>query len=130
MKRVSALILAACLLSSPALAQEAGSEESDNLMKRGAEMFLRGLMEELDPALRELEDLAGEMEPALRSFGEEMGPALRDLMGQVKDWSRYEPPEMLPNGDIILRRKPEEPELPAPLTPQELDPPEEGEIDL
>ncbi|MGR3393868.1 MULTISPECIES: hypothetical protein [Rhodobacterales] len=130
MKRIPALILAACLMSPPAYAQETENDESDSLMKRGAEMFLRGLMDELDPAMRELEDLAGEMEPALRSFGEEMGPALRDLMGQVQDWSRYEPPEMLPNGDIILRRKPEAPDLPAPLTPPELDPPEEGEIDL
>ncbi|GGG73118.1 hypothetical protein GCM10011415_21700 [Salipiger pallidus] len=92
-------------------------------MKRGAELFFRGLMDELDPAMRELEDLAQDMEPALRSFREEMGPALRDMMGEVQDWSAYEAPEMLPNGDIIMRRRDDVarddeggPDLPEPYT--------------
>lgn len=108
MKTLAALCLSASLLAMPVTAQDAGEEAPEDgggLMKRGAQMFFEGLMGELDPALRELEDLAGEMQPALRSFGEEMGPALQDLMGKVKDWSVYHPPEMLENGDIILRRR-------------------------
>ncbi|MBY6004299.1 hypothetical protein KUV62_10290 [Salipiger bermudensis] len=107
MKQLAALCLSASLLAMPVAAQDAGEEAPDGggLMKRGAQMFFEGLMGELDPALRGLEDLAGEMEPALRSFREEMGPALQDLMGKVKDWSVYHPPEMLENGDIILRRR-------------------------
>jgi hypothetical protein len=50
-----------------------------------------------------------------------MGPALRDLMDQVGDLSAYHAPEVLPNGDIIIRRK----------TPQEMqDIPPDGEIEL
>ncbi|MCR8550683.1 hypothetical protein M4578_22900 [Salipiger sp. P9] len=129
MTRLATLLLTAVLLAPPAVAQEP-EDESRSLMERGAELFLRGLLDELDPALRELEDLAQEMEPALRSFGEEMGPALRDLMGQVKDWSNYHPPEMLPNGDIIIRRKQtEEAPLPRPL-PGLPRPPAGTEIEL
>jgi len=35
----------------------------------------------------------------------EMGPALADILGQIEDISNYHPPEMLPNGDIIIRKK-------------------------
>ena len=40
----------------------------------------------------------------------EMGPALAEIADKVEDWSRYEAPEILPNGDIIIRRKPDLPE--------------------
>ncbi len=77
-----------------------------------------GIMKEMEPALDGLQELR----PKFRNFAREMGPALRDLMSEVEDWSVYHPPEMLPNGDIILRRKDPEPET---------DPPEEGEqIDI
>lgn len=89
----------------PAAAQE--EEAGDGLMQRGAQLFLEGLMKEMEPALEDLSELADELGPALRGFAEEMGPQLRDLLMQVEDWSVYEPPEMLPNGDIIIRRKPE-----------------------
>jgi hypothetical protein len=46
---------------------------------------------------------------------------MRDIMDEVKDWSVYEAPEMLPNGDIIIRRKPDAP-------PPEVAP--DGAIDL
>lgn len=91
-------------------------------MEEGAKLFFRGLMSEMEPALRELEGLAEEIEPALRSFAQEMGPALQSLLDEVEDWSVYEPPVVLPNGDILLKRKPDAP-APRPL-------PEGGEIDL
>ena len=40
-----------------------------------------------------------------------MGPALGSILESVEDWSVYEAPEILPNGDIIIKRKPE-PETP------------------
>ena len=46
-----------------------------------------------------------EMEPALKEFVERMGPALETLLEAVEDFSAYHPPEVLPNGDIILRKK-------------------------
>lgn len=110
----TAAALAACL-ALPASAQEAG-DESYNLMEEGAKLFFRGLMEEMEPALRGLEGFAREIEPNLRSFVQEMGPALRDLMTEVEDWSAFHPPEILPNGDIIIRRKTPQEMLDAPVT--------------
>lgn len=111
---VTATILATCL-ALPAAAQEE-SEDNYNLMEEGAKLFFRGLMDEMEPALRELEGFAREIEPNLRSFVREMGPALRDLMAEVEDWSAYHPPEILPNGDIIIRRKTPQEMLDAPVT--------------
>jgi hypothetical protein len=88
------------------------------------EPAIRSFAEEMGPALRELEGLADNLQPALRSFAKEMGPALRDLLDTVEDWSAYEPPIILPNGDILLKRKPDMP------TPDALPAPEEGEIDI
>lgn len=89
-------ILLACL-ASIATAQD----ESPSLIERGAQMFMEGLLQEMEPALEGLSDLG----PTLQGFVQEMGPALAELMEEVKDWSAYHPPEILPNGDIILRKK-------------------------
>ena len=74
-------------------------------MEEGARLFLKGLQEEMAPALdgmREFADLVG---PQMQDFMAQMGPALGEIFDKVEDWSRYHPPEMLPNGDIIMRRK-------------------------
>ncbi|MEB3418219.1 hypothetical protein ACFSDD_14920 [Salipiger marinus] len=109
------LALVACLMVPPALAQEAEPEDGRSLMERGADLFLRGLRDEMDPALRGLQDLATEMGPALQGFLQQMGPALSGILDEVEDWSRYEPPVMLPNGDILIRRKPDA----EPLDPED-----------
>ena len=75
-------------------------------------------MREARPAIDELQGLMNDMEPALRDFAQSMGPALSDLLSEVEDWSAYHPPEILPNGDIILRKKQREETAP------------EGEIEL
>ncbi|MDF1726354.1 MAG: hypothetical protein P1U53_01270 [Sulfitobacter sp.] len=82
-------------------------------MERGAQLFFEGITKEMGPALNELEGLSEQMRPALRDFAREMGPKLTDLIERVEDWSLYEAPEMLPNGDIIIRRKPEVPDAPG-----------------
>ena len=102
MARVSALLCALALSLSPAMGA-AQDEQGKSLMERGAEMFLDGLRQEMEPKFEELLGMA----PAMSSFIEEMGPAFMELADQVRDWSRYHPPEMLPNGDIIIRRKPD-----------------------
>lgn len=122
MKRIVTAVTTVCFLAIPGQAQEA-EEDGLSLMEEGAKLFFEGIMREMEPALKELEGMAQEMEPALRDFAREMGPALRDLLDEVEDWSAYHPPEMLPNGDIILRRKTPE----APATPE---PDEDGEIEL
>lgn len=100
------LILIATLgLSNPAFAQER-ADEGPSLMERGAQLLLEGLLREMEPALEDLQGLAEEFGPALQGFTAQMGPALRGLLEEVEDWSVYEPPEMMENGDIIIRRKP------------------------
>ncbi len=101
MKRLAFVILIS--FATPAMAEEA--EDGTSLMERGAQMLMEGLLREMEPALEDLQDLAQEFGPALQSFAAQMGPALRDLLDEVEDWSVYHPPEMLDNGDIIIRRK-------------------------
>lgn len=81
-----------------ASASAAQEEDGSSLMERGAQQFLEGLLQEMEPAWRELQ-----------GFMDAMGPAMIELMDEVKDWSAYEPPEILENGDIIIRRKPDQP---------------------
>ena len=120
MKQIALILALAFPL--PLAAQETTGEDGPSLMERGAKLFFRGLMDEMDPALQGLQDLIEEAGPAMQSFLREMGPALVDLFDQVEDFANYHPPEMLPNGDIIMRRR--SPLEDAPATG------EDGEIDL
>ncbi|SDY45516.1 hypothetical protein [Citreimonas salinaria] len=115
MTRIAAFALTALLSATPLAAQEPlqdqpvpePSEESESfrMMEEGARTFFRGLMGEMEPALEGLQGMTEQMRPALRDFVAEMGPAFRDLMTEVEDWSVYHAPEILPNGDIIIRRR-------------------------
>lgn len=129
MKRIAAPLVALSLIASPLAAQD--NDDGFNLMEEGARLFLRGLMTEMEPALRELDEAAREMEPLLRDFAAEMGPALTDLLAQVEDWTMYYPPEMLENGDIILRRRvPLVPDAPEAAPKADMPPDEGDKIDL
>ncbi len=112
------LPITAILLFLPiyAVAEE---EKGLSLMERGAQLFMEGILKEMEPAIDEFGGLAEQMRPALKNFATEMGPKLGDLLDQVEDWSAYAAPEMLPNGDIIIRRKPDDPAAPqdAPTEP-------------
>lgn len=103
MKRLILPVVVSALLSGPALAQDeppsdrqSDMAEGADLLERGAQLLLRGLMDELEPTFREL--------------SESVEPALRELLDLVEDFDAYHAPERLPNGDIIIRRK-------TPLTP-------------
>lgn len=97
------------LISSPLAAQEAEGEDSGpSLMERGAELFWEGLRQEMAPALEDLQGMMEEIGPAMGAFLAEMGPALAEIAKEVEDWSVYEMPEILPNGDIIIRKKPKD----------------------
>ena len=85
------------------------SEEGLSLMEKGMKLFMRGLAQEMEPAMRDLEGMT-----------QEWGPAIGKLLGMVDDFTNYYPPEMLPNGDIIIRRK----------QPDEKIAPKHGEIDI
>lgn len=51
-------------------------------------------------------DLLGEgTRMILRGLLSEVQPLLEDLRGKVDDLNAYHPPEVLPNGDILIRRR-------------------------
>ncbi|MFT7594397.1 MAG: hypothetical protein ACI8R4_001718 [Paracoccaceae bacterium] len=122
-----AIPIAVALTATPALAQD---DESRSLMERGAELFMEGLRQEMAPTLDDLRTMADQFGPAMSSFLAEMGPALGDILEEVKDWSTYHPPEILPNGDIIMRRKTDIPPDPAPETTPEDDSTPSGPTDI
>jgi len=133
MRHVSLILLLAFAapVAPPVLAQAGPGEEAEDgpsLMERGAQLFMRGLLSEMEPALQDLQERFAEVEPAIRSFVEEMGPSVLRLLQTVEDFRGYHPPEILPNGDIIMRKKlPEEMDQPD-LLPEEIGP--DGEVEL
>ena len=124
MKHIIAPAIVACSLIAAPLAAQESEEEGSSLMERGAELFWKGLREEMAPSLQELEGLMAKIGPSLQGFLTEMGPALAEIADKVEDWSRYEAPEILPNGDIIIRRKPDAPDV------ETTDDAEDGSTDL
>lgn len=107
MKQIAAICLAAGLAVAPAQAGNDDLDEGVNLLEEGTKLLLRGLMEEMGPTMEELRGLADEMAPAMKQ--------LQDMIGDI---TQYHAPEMLPNGDIIIRRK----------TP--LEPAPDGEVEI
>ena len=91
------VLFAALVLAAPAGAQEEG------LFERGVELMMRGLMREMAPAIEDLETTM---------------TLLEGVIGRIE---RYEAPEMLPNGDIIIRRRRD----PGPMIA-----PGDGEVEL
>jgi hypothetical protein len=105
----AALLSIALLAPLPLVAQETApadppttEEEGPSLMERGLSLFFEGFTQEMEPAL-------DEMAKALDQLGPTIAPALEKLMAMVDDMTNYEMPEMLENGDIIIRRKPDAP---------------------
>lgn len=92
-----ALAAAIALFVTPVLAQDEeqpGShrdmEEGMQMLSEGARKLLRGLVDRAEPEMRDLAE-------SLRNFNlEGLGP---------EDLGQYHAPEVLPNGDIIIRRK-------------------------
>lgn len=91
MRRIVPATLAALALAVTAAAEEPAPEgtlrDGFSLIEEGTRLMLRGLMDDLEPALREMQDRIG-------------------------DLSSYHPPEVLPNGDILIRRR-------TPLLPED-----------
>lgn len=95
MKPLAPLALTLALLATPLPAAE---EETPPLFPN-------------DDELRELGDLADRW---LRRFAEGLQPMAERLRELIDDIDAYESPERLPNGDIIIRRKPKAPPAPPP----------------
>lgn len=95
-------------------AEEEGVDKGFSLLEEGAKIIMRSMLDEVGPALKDLQYDLGEVLT-------EMEPMLRDLSAMIGEVRNYHAPEMLPNGDIIIRRK----------SPAELAMPEPGdEIDI
>lgn len=124
MKHIIALTLSLSFAAAPTFAQE--EEDGVDLMQEGAELLLRGLMNEMEPAIDDLKGMMEEFGPAMQLFADEMGPVLADMLSKIDDIKHYEQPEFLPNGDIIIRRSPDAPVWDAP----EAEPDEDGQIEL
>jgi len=106
------LILALCLISAPAFAEDApavppSEDDGFSLMEEGMKLVMRGMMTEMQPALDEMGKALDEMEPHLK----ELGPKLQQLIALIDDIKNYDAPVMLDNGDILIRRN-------APLVPK------------
>lgn len=76
----------------PALAQEDVAppttlDETLDRLRAGADALFRQFLQEMEPAVRDL------------------APFLQDLTEFTAKIPSYHPPEILPNGDILLRRK-------------------------
>jgi hypothetical protein len=86
------VVIVSLCLTSPAAAQDEEAQGRD-LMGEALRLFMKGLMAEMEPALDDLGDLLDNLDA-------------------------YHPPEVLPNGDIIIRRK------------QPVEAEEDGEVEL
>ena len=86
-------------------------------------MFLRGLLEDIQPPLQELAGIGVQHLAAIQAFLDEMGPAFAEVIDQIDSIAYYQPPEILPNGDIVVRRRADAPPWqPAEATPDESEP--------
>lgn len=83
------------------------------------ERFLRDFMTEAEPQLRELERGLTELEPELDRF-----------LGRMRDMTQYHPPEVLPNGDILIRRRQPEESTPDPSPEEDAIPEDEAPFEL
>jgi hypothetical protein len=98
-------------LAMPAQAQDAESDgmgQGIDLLGQGMRMILEGMADEMRPML-------DEMQPFLE---EEVLPLMQRLGTLVDDLALYELPERLPNGDILIRRRPDAPPFEPPADPE------------
>lgn len=136
LRTVSFAAVVAILAWLPAAADP--SEDGQPIEKNG----LSGLLEKYGPQLEDLarkmqdeglRDLWEQLEPRLKDLQRDMQPALEEglkLMEPFRamdDPRHYEFPEVLPNGDIIIRRRDDAPAYEVPQQP-ETEPQPDGSI--
>lgn len=115
----------------PSVAQEPAPEAEEapgntDLMREGLRLLFEGLSGGLDETMDQMGEAAEEAAPKLRDFVARMGPALVEALGKVGDLANYEAPVVLPNGDILIKRKDEAPDYLPPVPGENPD----GSVDL
>jgi len=86
-----------------------GQAEGFDLMGRGADLIMRGIVDEMGPAIDQFGAMAADIGPAMDALTTEMGLALAELYRQIDNIRYYQAPEILANGDILIRRRPDAP---------------------
>ncbi|WP_371154863.1 hypothetical protein [Jannaschia sp. 2305UL9-9] len=117
------LALPAGILPMTALPLAAQEAEAPSVMERGLRLFLDGLVEEMEPMLRDLGELAEETAPMLDQLRDDLGERFGDM-------SAYHAPEILPNGDILIRRREQPLEAPGTEPETQITPNADGSVDL
>lgn len=92
-------IVALFLLTSPVQAQTPAPPADDveqglSLMERGAQMLLDHMMTKVEPSLKDMTDALKQAQPRIM-----------ELLAMIDDIKNFHAPELLPNGDILIRRK-------------------------
>lgn len=106
MKRLQAASLALVLATTPISATSQDIDPDQPLSEQLGEI-LRGLRETIEPALQEMIDHFSVLE-------------------EIDSFENYTKPEVLPNGDILIRRRPDAPEYAPPATRDPETPQEDG----
>lgn len=98
----------------------------------GSDLIQRGLGTLFENLLRDVQPQMEEMARGLDRTFNRVAPVFDDLGALIDDIGNYQTPERLPNGDIIIRRRPDAPpppqadalgDLTRPDTPSETTPP-------
>jgi hypothetical protein len=97
-RRLAFALVSVCLAAAPAPAQSPSGPESR-------------LPQQLDEALRDFMD---KMKPTFDDFMDTLG-----IFERMDSLENYEPPEILPNGDIIIRRREDAPPWQPPADTEE-----------
>ncbi len=119
---LSPLALPAQDLPAPVSPPAGEMDQGMSLLEEGAKLFLRGLMTEVEPRMQEMQKGLDDLGTKMGSALDQAQPWITALSSMVDDFGNYDPPERLPNGDILMRRKPGSPPLgkedlpPAPQT--------------
>ncbi|NNU81497.1 AAA+ family ATPase [Halovulum dunhuangense] len=112
----------ACLAALPLAAQEPAEPPRESPQGTPVIPFLEEWSLRTEEMMRELMEEVG---PDMQRMMAEIMPRLQELAETLGGLSNYEMPEVLPNGDIIIRRKSD-----APPLPEDLPRDEGGVIDL
>lgn len=78
------------------------------------------------PLLDNLNPFSERFRSLMEGWADEMMPLMEQLADKMSELNAYEAPEVLPNGDILIRRKPDAPEEPSDVPQANPD----GSIDL